>query len=208
MTPMTPTELSNQLRDESARSMAAIRLIADQIEAIDTPSISVKVPYHSQWENGAGAFRNDCGPACVKMLLDYKQCLPLPTIDRISSAAGLISTKTGTTGSDLARAASQFGLLLEAVRGWTLDQFAAYLPAIILVHYGSVPNRIDNNYTTGHWLVIVGVSVDTVVFHDPDWWEPRLSEGANRILQRAVFAKAVQDCAIDGNPVGYGLVLV
>src|SRR4030067_251196 len=118
----TPQELAKSLQVESdnlkARlddSLLTIRAIADKIETLDMPSVSVIVPYHSQWENGAGAFRTDCGPACVRMLLDYKQCAPLPTVDRISSAAGMTALSTGTTGPKLVQAGKQFGLSLEFV---------------------------------------------------------------------------------------------
>jgi len=199
---MTPQELADSLRAEMDEHLAAIRHIADQIEAMDAKPVDV--PYRSQWDEDAQAFRSDCGPACVAMLLAHRGIQA--TIDSLSIGCGLSPAKRSTTGFDLRGVARQRGLNLEIVSGWTLDNFANHLPAIVLVHYGSLPNRIDANYTAGHWVVVTAVTLNTVTFHDPDWWPPRRDEGANRILQRAVFEKAVADCRLDDNPVGYGLV--
>lgn len=201
---MTPKELSNQLRDEAIRSATAIRLIADQVEAMN-PMPGLNVPYRSQWDADAALFKSDCGPACLAMLLAYRGIHA--TIDSLSIACGLSATKKTTTGANLARASQQRSLKLEIVTGWTLDQFAQHLPAIALIHYGSLPNRLDTNSTAGHWVVVTAIDNRMVTFHDPDWWPTRRDEGANRIVQRGIFVQAILDCDLDNNPVGYGLVL-
>jgi ABC-type bacteriocin/lantibiotic exporter with double-glycine peptidase domain len=183
-----------------------LRDIVSELEAIETPSVSVQVPYVSQWGAGAGTYQSDCGPACVEMLREYKG-LPRVDVDKISLAAGMTPTTPGTTGPQLIQAALQFGPFLKFVRGWTLELFASRLPCIVLVHYGSIPTRRDDGYVKGHWVVVTGVSPDMVTFHDPDWWRPRIDDGQYKLLQRDKFEKAIADCSLDGNTPGQGLIL-
>ena len=207
---MTPKELANQLRAELDDHLATIRRIADQIEAMDTipaPVLPIlpSVPYRSQWDADALAFKSDCGPACVTMLLDLRNIHV--SVDDLARACGLGPGKVYTTGADLARAAKSFALSLETVSGWSLEQFVARAPCIVLVHYGAM-DRLDANYTAGHWVVLLGLQDGQAIYHDPDWWGPRRNEGIARKVAREKFALAMRECAADGNPAGYGLVLV
>jgi hypothetical protein len=104
-----------------------------------------------------------------------------------------------TTPIDLTLGAARHGVRLESRQVASAQQIKP--PAIVLVHYGSLP-RLDANYTAGHWVVVTRVDESGVKYHDPDWWEPRLAEGANRTATLDVFERAMQDCALDGNPAG------
>ena len=204
---ITSTELANQLRAELDRATATMRHIADMIEALDVASPRmVDVPYISQWDAIAQKFKSDCGPACVAMLLAAKGVWV--SVDDLAVECGMGPGKPYTLARDLAKCASKHGLKLEPVSGWTISQFAEHVPCIALVHYGSIPDRLDRNYTAGHWVVIVGISEVDVIFHDPDYHDASRDRGANRRIPRSVFEQAMQDCRLDQNPAGYGLVMV
>lgn len=182
---------------------------ADMIETLDKPVIEPPdlsaVPYRSQWDEDAQLVRSDCGPAALAMLLDYRGIHI--AIDDISRACGLGSAKKYTTAADLARVSKSFGLELVAVSEWTLEQLAAQAPCIVLVHYSAFKDRQDQNYTGGHWLVLLGVRGNEAIFHDPDWQAPRRNEGASRRVDTIIFAMGMHDCIQDGNRSGTGLVM-
>jgi hypothetical protein len=162
-------------------------------------------PYRSQWDGDGSKFRSDCGPACVAMLLE--RAGKHISIDDVSIACGMgVSGKTTTNAWELIKGAGKYGLKLEGVSGWTLDQFSEHVPCIILVHYGSIPDRQDVNYTAGHWVVVTDVSGD-VVFHDPNYRGDRREDGCYKRVPRAVFEQAVRDNRLDSNPTGYGVVV-
>lgn len=204
---MMPREIAESLRAELDEHLQAIRKIADMIESWDRVTVPdlPPVPYRSQWDADAQRVKSDCGPACVAMLLEYHGVKI--TIDDISALCGLGSDKKYTTSTDLASASKKCGLVLDTVTGWTLEQFAARCPCIVLVHYGTFADRLDQNYTSGHWVVLLGVYDNQAIYHDPDWWPPRRDEGASRRADIVRFALAMHDCVRDGNPAGLGLVI-
>lgn len=204
---ITATDLANQLRAELDRATATMRHIADMIEAMDVISPRVaNVPYRSQWDDDAKKFSTDCGPACVAMLLAYRGIQV--KIDQLSVECGMGPSKKYTAARDLIAGMAKHSIMLETVSGWTAAMFAEHIPCIALVHYGSIPDRLDKNYTAGHWLVIVLVTADSVIVHDPDWWGADRDKGAGRHIPRAIFEQAMVDCKLDTNPIGHGLVMV
>jgi hypothetical protein len=164
------------------------------------------IGYRSQWDDDAKKFSSDCGPACVAMLLAARSIQV--RIDDLSLECGMGVDKKYTTALDLARGAAKHGIKLEPVSGWTIKTFAEHVPCIALVHYGSIPDRLDQKYTGGHWLVIVLVTSESVIVHDPDYWGSERDQGAGRIIPLSIFEQAMLDCRLDKNTVGYGLVMV
>ena len=205
---MTPKEIADLLRAELAEHMEAINKIMDMVEAMDKPPVAPDmpaVPYRSQWDADAAYIRSDCGPATVAMLLDFRG--KHVAIDDISKACGLGPSKSYSTAVNLTVAAEKFGLALTPVSGWALEQFAARCPCIVLIHYGTITDRLDQKFDDGHWVVLLGVHDNQAIYHDPDWWPPRRNEGAARRIDTVHFAFAMHECARDGNPLGMGLVM-
>lgn len=192
----------------------------------------LNVPYISQWGPGADQRKGDCGPACIAMLAHYltnKQ----PTVDEAAAVCGQPSTGSGAsyTGHDqLRKGASAFGFKL-ATRspysppGYTLDlvlgELAQGRPSIALIHYGvlrdltnPLPNYVhnqDQNYTRGHWVVVVGSSAASpaiVYIHDPDYWGQRTQEGNARVIPASAFDSAITAVAPGCTTGNQGLVVV
>lgn len=115
------------------------------------------------------------------------------------------ASRNTTTSADLQRAAQAHGLTL--IRRNVPGIEAVEVPAIVLVHYGDL-QRMDVAYTSGHWLVALGVEGSLVRYHDPDWWGAQMAQGANRIAPIRVFNQAMQNCDLDGNTPGTTLQLV
>lgn len=193
-----------------------LETIAQELEALAerlrklgaTGELLVQVPYRSQWDADAGLVRGDCGPACVAMMLDWHGTHV--AIDDVSCECGMSAQKRVTTAADLIGAAGGHGLTLSRRNGMEADDFLAETrsgrPVICLVHYGSIPDRQDRNYTTGHWMVVIGVDAEAVIVHDPNWWGGRRDEGLARRIPKWIFEQALRDCGLDGNSVGLGLV--
>jgi ABC-type bacteriocin/lantibiotic exporter with double-glycine peptidase domain len=199
---MSASELARQLRIEIERSMATLRRIADEIEAID--GHERPVPYRSQWEEDAQAQTGDCGSACLAMLIEWRSGSRV-NIDHLSYEAGMRKPgKNYTLPADLINAAAFHGLHLEQRTNPTLHDVK--LPAIVLVHYGGMP-RMDTNYTKGHWVVVTKITDAAVTYHDPDWKGSRMFEGKDRTLPRAQFIQAMADNKADGNTPGMMLVV-
>jgi hypothetical protein len=211
---MKPDEIADSLRclytdlkTQLDEALADIRKIADMVEAmghVGVPDLP-KMRFRSQWDDDAYLFKSDCGPACLAMLLEWRGVLI--SINDISLECGLSENKKYTVPADLIYSAKKHGLELDAVRGWTLEQFAARCPAIVLVHYGTFMDRQDQKYTGGHWLLLLGVYENQAIYHDPNWNAPRRNEGAARSADIVRFALAMHDCVMDGNSAGLGLVI-
>jgi len=211
----SPLEIAAELRKicdgikaQQELSLLAIHKIADAIETMDKPPITASLPnvlYRSQWDADAQYHKSDCGSAALAMLLGFRGITA--TIDEISIACGMGANKRYTTAADLVKASKGLGLELVAVSGWTLEQFAKQTPAIVLIHYADLKDRQDQNYTNGHWVVLLGVVGNDAVFHDPDWYPPRRNEGAQRHVDIITFAMAMRNCTMDGNRAGTGLVM-
>jgi len=203
--------LSAELRAESDRHMKILKKVADRIEQMYADAELAKVefavahtvPYRSQWDSDAKQFNSDCGPACIAMLLSHRGIHR--SVDYLSAACGLGESKRYTTAPDLAFVSGLCGSELSVKAGLSAHEWVAESPAIALVHYGTLPDRLDKNYTGGHWVVVVGGDDKFVELHDPDWWGERRDEGTGRRVSIEVFDNALRDCVLDGNPVGYGL---
>ena len=205
---VTLRELCDEIKAQQEKNLSAIRKIADLIEAMDKPPIVSNLPnvlYRSQWGADADYVNSDCGPACVAMLLGFRGITV--TVDEISVACGMGPNKKYTTAADLVNVSKKLGLELVAVSGWTLEQFAKQAPCIVLIHYADLKDRQDQNYTNGHWVVLLGVVGNDAVFHDPDYKAPRRDEGRECRVDVITFALAMRNCTMDGNRAGTGLVM-
>jgi hypothetical protein len=167
------------------------------------------LPYLSQVDGpGAGNFVNDCGPACVAMLVHGAQAAT-PTIADVFRATGA-GAKDYTGSGQLAKAAKKWNIGLDG-RFWTLQSMKASLdagfPIIGLVHYGafSATGKTESKFKGGHWLLIVGHSPGpspTIIVHDPLW-----KQAGGRYLSwpEALFWNAWEQNRIDKNSPFFGI---
>ena len=147
---------------------------------------------------------NDCGPAALAMWLNgLGETL---TVDDVSRAAGKGQGYTSTAYWDLTKAARQYRVTLSRKASLTPALLRAEIdrgtPVIVLVHYGSLPQRATA-FTGGHWVLVVGYDDRHLIYHDPLFVDSR---GANISCTDADFARAMADCALDGNTPNQGLV--
>src|SRR5690349_17134893 len=84
------------------------------------PWLSPRVPYVPQMDIA------ECGAACLAMILGTYGChLPL-----VSAREACGVSRDGSSAYSIARAAQQYGLLVQALRTHDLDLEAVALPAI------------------------------------------------------------------------------
>jgi predicted double-glycine peptidase len=175
------------------------------------PTHLLGVPFRSQHDPDGDQHKSDCGPACVAMLLEYAGVRV--DINTLAREAGMSTTKRYTLPADLIRAANLHGLKIERRTDCTIDMLrsaiALHCPPIVLIHYGSLGTlRQDRAWNGGHWVVVVGVSDDTIYVHDPDWQGEQRSCGQNLAIPRAIFEDAWAKCNVDGNTPHQGLWVV
>jgi hypothetical protein len=127
------------------------------------------VPYRSQLAEDAGYGKGDCGPTTLGMIL-----LALAiyiTIDALGKILQKPVNYTIATMRELQRLAREFRIDLEYRREMTLAEVAACIearrPIIALVWYPEMPNQYDPHYRNGHFVDIIGVEGNEIVYHDP-----------------------------------------
>lgn len=211
---MTADDILLDLR----RSVAAIRAIADDLERLTASVIAPTDPYRkilntsyrSQWDTDGSDFASDCGPACVAMVLEHYGVRV--DINQLSREAGMTAGRPFTLPVELIRAAMLHGVTLVRRLPCIVADLAIELdagrPVIVLIHYGSIDNRQDKNYTKGHWVVVVGVDSDTVYIHDPNWRGAARDNGRAMVVSSATFDEAWQKCTLDGNSARQCLMVI
>ena len=145
------------------------------------------IPYHSQEDVDARRRNNDCGPACVDMLLASKGIavriddIPEPDPSGLSSAA------------DLVRNLQKYGLGAQVMK--IAENALPPRGAICLIWYGAF-NRDDvlaRNYSGLHWVVFLWEdhnAEDVVVVHDPDYYGTARNWGAYHRYPKADWERA------------------
>jgi hypothetical protein len=119
---------------------------------------AIDLPFQSQLLPGATAHHNDCGPACVRMGLDFLSLAPGITIDQLSSESGGDST----TADQLVTLAQAYGATASTWVGSANAMPPA--PAILLVRYsGFRPETIED---TRYWQL----SAADASYRHWAWW--------------------------------------
>ena len=170
------------------------------------------IPYKSQYDWDANEFRNDCGPACLAMLLNAFG---------YHTSTNVIYSKTGAKPNNyvsvaqLMRVALSYGVPFDYYARWTIAQLLEALHKgkgiIALVHYGawSLINpgiSTQNKFEGPHFVVVVGGDEDRIYVNDPLWKETRRSQGFRKGWTHDQFMSAWTQNSEDGNTPGCGLV--
>lgn len=163
------------------------------------------IPYKSQYDPDASDFRNDCGPACLAMVLNAFD---------VGVTTNAVYRKTGTEPngyvwvSQLIRAARAYGVPYDYVFPWDINQLKVSVnagkPVIPLVHYGAW-SKIDPGVSTQksfagpHFVVVLGYDDQHIYVNDPLWTGTRRSEGEHKRWTYKEFNAAWGSAHKDGN---------
>lgn len=160
------------------------------------------IPYKSQYDSDAETYRNDCGPACVAMILNGLG---------INVTTNAVYRKTGasSTGyvsvSQMMRAAQTYGVNFDYFYPWSINDLKLAVrdgkAPITLVHYGawSKLGKTQSSFRGPHFVVIVGYDEDYIFVNDPLWWGSRRSEGERKRWTYKQFEAAWSTASKDGN---------
>jgi hypothetical protein len=170
--------------------------------------VKVGVPWLSQLGPEAAYSNSDCGPACVTMLARWLG--KSVTVDQMSQATGLARGYTGTLPAHLIKAGAAYGVKLQRTLNISIGQLREWVnagaPALVLVHYASLPKRYDQRFQSGHWIVVCGCTSNArMLYHDPYWPD---TTGQYLDIADGELEKAMRDCEIDRNTARQGLTFV
>ncbi len=177
---------------------------APNMKRIDVPWIGQNTNRpDDDWSN------SDCGPTCVAMWLRSRG--EAANVDDVSRATGLAKGYLYTLPAHLITAAGHYGLRLQRVVHFKISdiksQIDGGMPVLALVHYASLEKRFSERFKAGHWILVIGYTDNgMMLYHDPYW--PDESGGREIVISEAALARAMQDCAKDGNTPEQGLVQV
>lgn len=131
--------------------------------------VILPIPYRSQLAADAGYGRGDCGPSVLASIL--LAMMVYITIDALGKILQKPANYTISTMRELQQLAREFRIDLGYKGNMTLAQVTALIAnrqsIIALVWYPEMPNRYDPDYRNGHFVVIIGVEGDTIIYHDP-----------------------------------------
>lgn len=168
--------------------------------------VLLNLPYKSQSDPDAGMARNDCGPACLAMLLN---ALGIPaTTDAVFHRTGG-APDNYISAAQIIRVGESYGVPLDFRTGWTLGQLQGALiqarPVIALVHYGAFSElqpgiSTQSSFKGPHFVLVVGFDEQHVIVHDPLWRDDRRREGAFKAWPLKVWMDAWGRCHEDCDP--------
>ena len=129
--------------------------------------MKLNVPYKKQWGVGANESRNDCGPACLAMILAAYDIHK--TVDEVFRATGAAPDAL-INFDQMIRAGKALGLNLQhkhlslaAVK----QSLENKIPLIALVNYRHFPGKQDK-YNGAHFVTVIGKTPTKVIVHDPN----------------------------------------
>jgi hypothetical protein len=172
-------------------------------------TVLLKVPYVSQKALGADQHNNDCGAACMSMMLKAFNLAKDLTVDELFD----LIEPTGNIGlgaPSMAAKMKDLGLntswMYFPALGDLFEKLQEGKPVIALIHYAPlVKNGFTEfkNFLGAHFVVIVGMDIARVYFQDPD-----RDDGVNlTAVPINVFLEAWKQCPLDdGNPPFMGIV--
>ncbi len=166
-------------------------------------SYILNVPYKSQNDPDAQAQNNDCGPACIAMIL-LTQSQSVATAD-VYAASGAERDRA-LTFAEITTAAAQYGLPLNARISMSLQDLRNTIdqgtPLIALIKYQYLPDRQGQSTTGGHFVIVVGYDDDAgeIIINDPYYWASLRNHGDHHHYSYDTWEQAWGRCNEDGNP--------
>lgn len=161
----------------------------------------IDVPYYSQEDKEAQWAGNDCGIACVYMLVAFhRQEPPDFTIDWLAKKV-LPRPSAFAYTSHLVRAGALAGVemmssdfrdpALQLNPSNIKNEIDKGRPVIQLIGYGHLTQRLNQKFKGGHYVVVVGYNEFGYFINDPDWYGPRRLEGKSWFVPRIEFEQAI-----------------
>lgn len=174
-----------------------------------TTVFKLPVPYVSQLGPGADTHRNDCGAACLMMLLKAYGLSNISVDDLYLKAN--IEFDEYLDDVTLRRAAAKFNLYLTnqtiTSHAQVIDLLTFDLPIIALINYGVLKIHgyvtSDKRFTGAHFVVIIGYKPDYYIIHDPLL---RWSTETGTDVSIVAFMNAWYANNLQGNPPHFALV--
>ncbi len=161
-----------------------------------------KIPYKSQYDDDASDYRNDCGPACVAMILNgLGKNVSTNTVFRKTGAPA----DAYVSVSQMMRAAYTYGIDFDYFYPWSLNDLKLAVrngkAPIVLVHYGTwvKTGKTQSKFTGPHFVVVVAFDDKHIYVNDPLWWGTRRYEGEHKRWTNAEFEAAWSTASKDGN---------
>lgn len=160
------------------------------------------VPYKSQYDDDASEYRNDCGPACVAMILNG---LGLNVTTNAVFRRSGADRDAYVSVTQMIRAAYTYEIDFDYFYPWSLNDLKEAvsngMSAITLIHYGAWKNLglTQSSFTGPHFVTVVGYDEGHIYVNDPLWWGTRRWEGEHKRLTYDEFEKAWSTASYDGN---------
>lgn len=162
------------------------------------------VPWVGQWGENASAYRADCGPACIRMLLEFFGKGADTTVDSLARETALADGRSGLMPYQLVTLAAKHDLVTVAAQ-LSPDQIMAEIddgfPVIVLLANRYLVGRLDVNDnkpgSDGHYVIVIGYNADSdkvnghFVINDPDYWAPYTSKGSDIYVPFTELEKAM-----------------
>lgn len=162
---------------------------------------NLSVPYSSQWDPDGSRSRNDCGPASIKMVLNFfgEKYTTDQLHQKTGAGLGLISVQQMINAIKSVGYNAAFEVNVTPQR--LKDLVNQGIPPIVLVKYGSLgKTRQDQVYQSGHFMTVVGYRDDGYFVNDPNFYGDFRAHGDHHFYPKADFEKAWADCWKDQNP--------
>jgi hypothetical protein len=193
---------------ELGREIAFDAIRWTPISALSGTPVMLNVPYRSQESADARRYRNDCGPACIAMYIDWsRQIKNLPaqqvTIDQLSSETSLATNDNGLRTDQLVPLAAKHGITLKLTNNATLQNVLAEVkanrPPLMLISYGPLVGRQNQADSGGHFVIVTGYDANYIYLNDPDWWNQggtTAEQGHNWKVPMTQFANAIKQAPV------------
>lgn len=164
------------------------------LDLIDKPQPQLNVPYIRQEGTGATQFRNDCGCACVAMLLKYHLNLSV-SVDQLARDTSLVTNDNGLTTQQLEVLSRKYGLIKSVNNNLSIGLIKTQIdngnPVVMLINYTFITKRQNKSDFGQHFVVVTGYDNNNIIINDPDFWYPNEEVGHNMVIPNNEFQDAI-----------------
>ncbi len=128
----------------------------------------LNVPYVGQVGSGANEHYNDCGAACVGMIIKFAG-LEFTSVDAIYNEINPVNDSYLSVGGLIGVLLSR-GIDCDWDAGVSTDKLVALVqkaPCIALIKYGDLEAIRPNKFDGSHFVVVIGGDDENIYIHDP-----------------------------------------